>query len=50
MSMADYVENGQRWDETVALATEVEAAGATILNSGFGWHEARVRTIVTSVC
>ncbi|BBX72480.1 NADPH-dependent 2,4-dienoyl-CoA reductase [Mycobacterium shinjukuense] len=49
MSMADYVEQGQTWDEIVALATEVEAAGATIINSGFGWHEARVPTIVTSV-
>jgi 2,4-dienoyl-CoA reductase (NADPH2) len=49
MSMADYVENGQSWDEIVALATEVEAAGATIINSGIGWHEARVPTIVTSV-
>ena len=35
-------------DEIVALATEVEAAGATLINSGFGWHEARVPTIVTS--
>lgn len=49
MSMADYVEEGQSWDEILSLATEVEAAGATILNSGFGWHEARVPTIVTSV-
>ncbi|AIY49679.2 NADPH-dependent 2,4-dienoyl-CoA reductase [Mycolicibacterium fortuitum] len=49
LSMADYVEDGQAWEEIVALATEVEAAGATILNSGFGWHEARVPTIVTSV-
>jgi 2,4-dienoyl-CoA reductase (NADPH2) len=49
MSMADYVENGQSWDETLALATEVEAAGATMINSGFGWHEARIPTIVTSV-
>ncbi len=49
MSLADYVENGQSWDEIVALATEVEAAGATMINSGFGWHEARVPTIVTSV-
>jgi 2,4-dienoyl-CoA reductase (NADPH2) len=49
MSMADYVEDGQSWDEIVALATEVEAAGATMINSGFGWHEARVPTIVTSV-
>jgi 2,4-dienoyl-CoA reductase (NADPH2) len=49
MSMADYVEDGQSWDEIVALATEVEAAGATIINTGIGWHEARVPTIVTSV-
>ncbi|SEH69077.1 2,4-dienoyl-CoA reductase [Mycolicibacterium rutilum] len=49
MSMADYVEDGQSWDEIVALATEVEAAGATLLNTGIGWHEARVPTIVTSV-
>src|SRR5690625_4517342 len=49
MSMADYVEDGQSWDEVLALATEVEAAGATMINSGFGWHEARVPTIVTSV-
>ncbi|HTQ21401.1 NADPH-dependent 2,4-dienoyl-CoA reductase [Mycobacterium sp.] len=49
MSMADYVEEGQSWDEIVSLATELEAAGVTIINSGFGWHEARVPTIVTSV-
>ncbi|BBZ32269.1 NADPH-dependent 2,4-dienoyl-CoA reductase [Mycolicibacterium confluentis] len=49
MSMADYVEDGQSWDEIVALATEVEAAGATFINTGVGWHEARVPTIVTSV-
>ncbi|WP_373142112.1 FAD-dependent oxidoreductase [Mycobacterium marinum] len=49
MSMADYVEGGQSWDEIVALATELETAGATIINSGFGWHEARIPTIVTSV-
>ncbi|MGV0733156.1 FAD-dependent oxidoreductase [Mycolicibacter sinensis] len=49
MSLADYVEEGQSWDEVLALATEVEAAGATMINSGFGWHEARVPTIVTSV-
>jgi 2,4-dienoyl-CoA reductase (NADPH2) len=49
MSLADYVDGGQSWAEIVALATEVEAAGATIINSGFGWHEARVPTIVTSV-
>ena len=49
MSMADYVEDGQSWDEIVALAKELESAGVTIINSGFGWHEARVPTIVTSV-
>jgi 2,4-dienoyl-CoA reductase (NADPH2) len=49
MSMADYVEDGQSWDEISALATELEGAGVTIINSGFGWHEARVPTIVTSV-
>src|SRR3954447_9427506 len=40
MSMADYVEDGQSWDEIVALAKEIEAAGATIINTGIGWHEA----------
>jgi 2,4-dienoyl-CoA reductase (NADPH2) len=49
ISLADYVEDGQTWDEIVALAGEIEAAGATIINSGIGWHEARVPTIVTSV-
>ncbi|MET4428351.1 NADPH-dependent 2,4-dienoyl-CoA reductase [Mycolicibacterium sp. 624] len=49
MSMADYVEDGQSWDEITALASEVEAAGATIINTGVGWHESRVPTIVTSV-
>ena len=49
MSMADYVEDGQSWDEITALAREVEAAGATLINTGIGWHEARVPTIVTSV-
>lgn len=49
LSMADYVEGGQSWEEILSLATEVEAAGATMINSGFGWHEARVPTIVTSV-
>ena len=49
LSMADYVEDGQSWDEIVSLATEVEQAGATIINTGVGWHEARVPTIVTSV-
>jgi 2,4-dienoyl-CoA reductase (NADPH2) len=49
MSLLDLVDGGQTWDETVALAHEVEAAGASIVNTGIGWHEARVPTIVTSV-
>ncbi|RQO39969.1 NADPH-dependent 2,4-dienoyl-CoA reductase [Rhodococcus sp. KBW08] len=49
LSMADLVEGGQTWDEIVSLATEVEAAGATIINTDIGWHESRVPTIVTSV-
>ncbi|MEV4149389.1 NADPH-dependent 2,4-dienoyl-CoA reductase [Amycolatopsis sp. NPDC049691] len=49
LSMLDLVEGGQRWEDVVALAREVEAAGATIINTGIGWHEARVPTIVTSV-
>ncbi|WP_286900482.1 NADPH-dependent 2,4-dienoyl-CoA reductase [Thermocrispum sp.] len=49
MSMLDLVPEGQTWDEIVALAKDVEAAGATMINTGIGWHEARVPTIVTSV-
>ena len=49
LSMLDLVDRGQAWDEVVALAKEVEAAGATLINTGIGWHEARVPTIVTSV-
>ncbi len=49
LSMLDLVEGGQTWDEVVALGKDVEAAGATIINTGIGWHEARVPTIVTSV-
>jgi 2,4-dienoyl-CoA reductase (NADPH2) len=49
LSMLDLVENGQRWDEIVALAKKIEAAGATLINTGIGWHEARIPTIVTSV-
>ncbi|WP_328410271.1 NADPH-dependent 2,4-dienoyl-CoA reductase [Nocardia sp. NBC_00403] len=49
LSMADLVEKGQTFDEIVALAKELEAAGANILNTDIGWHEARVPTIVTSV-
>ncbi len=49
LSMAELVENGQTFDEIVMLAKELEAAGASILNTDIGWHEARVPTIVTSV-
>ncbi|ATY09059.1 NADPH-dependent 2,4-dienoyl-CoA reductase [Amycolatopsis sp. AA4] len=49
LSMLDLVEGGQSWGDVVALARDVEAAGATIINTGIGWHEARVPTIVTSV-
>ncbi len=49
MSMADFVPDGQSWEEILALAAEVEDAGATMINTGIGWHEARVPTIVTSV-
>ncbi|MEO5622446.1 MAG: 2,4-dienoyl-CoA reductase FMN-binding domain-containing protein, partial [Dokdonella sp.] len=49
LSMLDLVENGQSWDEIVMLAKKIEAAGATLLNTGIGWHEARIPTIVTSV-
>jgi len=49
LSMLDLVEGGNGWDDIVAQAKAVEAAGATIINTGIGWHEARVPTIATSV-
>ncbi|TAM59374.1 MAG: NADPH-dependent 2,4-dienoyl-CoA reductase [Rhodanobacter sp.] len=49
LSMLDLVEGGQDWSEIVTLARAIEAAGASIINTGIGWHEARVPTIVTSV-
>lgn len=49
LSLLDLVEDGNRWDEILMQAKAVEAAGASIINSGIGWHEARVPTIVTSV-
>jgi len=45
LSMLDLVEDGSTWDEVVELAKEIEKAGATIINTGIGWHEARVPTI-----
>jgi len=49
ISVLDLVEDGQTWEEVTRLARDVEANGASILNLGIGWHEARVPTIVTSV-
>ena len=49
ISLIDLVPDGSTWDEVVLLAQAVQAAGATMLNSGIGWHEARVPTIATSV-
>ena len=49
LSMLDLVEGGSSWDEVVALGKAVEAAGATIINTGIGWHEARIPTIATMV-
>ena len=49
LSMLDLVPDGGTWDEAVTLAQAVTHAGATILNTGIGWHEARVPTIATSV-
>ncbi|MDQ6916679.1 MAG: NADPH-dependent 2,4-dienoyl-CoA reductase [Pseudomonadota bacterium] len=49
LSMLDLVEGGSTWDEVVALAKAIEAAGATIINTGIGWHEARIPTIATMV-
>ena len=49
ISLIDLIPNGSSWDEVVLLAQAVEAAGATMLNTGIGWHEARVPTIATSV-
>jgi len=49
LSMLDLVDGGSTWDEVVTLARAVESAGATIINTGIGWHEARVPTIATMV-
>lgn len=49
LSMLDLVENGSTFEETVQLAKAIEAAGATIINTGIGWHEARIPTIATPV-
>ncbi|MEM6686454.1 MAG: NADPH-dependent 2,4-dienoyl-CoA reductase [Bacteroidota bacterium] len=49
LSMLDLVEKGSSWEEVVALGKAIEKAGATIINTGIGWHEARIPTIATSV-
>ena len=49
LSMIDLIPDGSSWPEVVQLAKAIEAAGATIINTGIGWHEARVPTIATSV-
>ena len=49
LSMLDLVEGGSTWDEVVALGKAVEMAGATLINTGIGWHEARIPTIATMV-
>ncbi|THA56802.1 NADPH-dependent 2,4-dienoyl-CoA reductase [Streptomyces sp. A1136] len=49
LSMLDLIPGGSTLEEVVRLAKEVEAAGATIINTGIGWHEARIPTIATSV-
>ena len=49
LSMIDLIPDGSTWDEVVTLAKAIEAAGASIINTGIGWHEARVPTIATSV-
>lgn len=49
LSMLDLLDSGSNWDEIVELARAIEAAGATIINTGIGWHEARIPTIATKV-
>lgn len=49
ISLLDFVKDGSSWGEVISLAKNIEKAGASILNSGIGWHEARIPTIATSV-
>ncbi len=49
LSMLDLVEGGSSWEEAIQLGRAIEKAGATIINTGIGWHEARIPTIATSV-
>ena len=49
LSMIDFIDGGSSWDEIVTLARGIEAAGASLINTGVGWHEARIPTIATMV-
>ncbi|MBK0032532.1 NADPH-dependent 2,4-dienoyl-CoA reductase [Erwinia sp. S43] len=49
LSMLDLVDQGGTLEQTITLAKEVEQAGATLINTGIGWHEARIPTIATAV-
>ncbi len=49
LSMLDLISDGSSWDEVVELARQIEESGATIINTGIGWHEARIPTIATMV-
>ncbi len=49
LSMLDLMEGGSSWDEVLTLAKAIEGAGATLINTGIGWHEARIPTIATKV-
>lgn len=49
LSMIDLIDDGSSWEEVVMLAKAIEKAGATIINTGIGWHEARIPTIATQV-
>lgn len=49
LSLIDLVPNGSTWDEVITLARAIEAAGASLINTGIGWHESRIPTIATSV-
>ena len=49
ISLLDLVEGGQTWEEIAELALHLQAAGVTVFNTGIGWHEARVPTIITQV-
>lgn len=49
LSMLDMLADGNSWEEVVSLGQAIEKAGATIINTGIGWHETRIPTIATSV-